>query len=237
MATVGWARRLAMDIAAQWAQPGGVLMTTDADGRLAPDWATEHLALLDRGAHLVCGRVVQEGAEEVSAPSCIASSEAIERAYTDLSIELDARIDPRAHDPWPHHGRASGASLAIRARDYRVIGRMPTLPAGEGRAFAAQAERQDLCIRHSDAPTVTVSRRLHGCSHSGADGALADSADSAERRPAQDRFADERLVPAATAARRAAYRGALREAWSSDGDTGHIMRQIGVPTSQIARPR
>ena len=229
MATAGWARRLAVDIAARWALPDAVLMTTDADGRVAADLAEANLALLGQGAHLVCGRIATDSAEAALLPVGVAALYDVERAYTALAIELDALLDHRPHDPWPHHGLASGASLAIRACDYRAIGRMPPLPCSKDRAFAALVERHDLCVRHSDAPLVTVSCRLDGRARGG----MADAI--AARIADPDSLADQRLLPAAITARRATYRRALREAWGAGRDVGHFMSQLGVSAAHAGR--
>ncbi|WP_322895340.1 MULTISPECIES: glycosyltransferase family A protein [unclassified Yoonia] len=222
IATAGWARRMALEIAAGWAHPDAVLMTTDADSRVAPDWAEANLDLLAQGAHLVCGRIAADPVEAARLPKSIAQSDALESTYTALSIELDARLDPRPHNPWPHHGLASGASLAIRAADYRAIGGMPPLPCSEDRAFAALVERHDLCVRHSDAPLVTVSCRLDGRACGGmADAITARIAD-------QNSFADQRLLPAEITARRAMLRKALRAAWETKGDIGRLLCDFDV---------
>lgn len=222
MATAGWARRLALDIAERWASPDAVLMTTDADGRVAPDWADANLASLAQGAHLVCGRIAPDAAEAALLPACMVASGAVEGAYTALSVELDARIDPRPHDPWPHHGLASGASLAIRASDYRAVGRLQPLSCSEDRAFAALVERHDLCVRHSDAPLVTVSCRLQGRARGG----MADAIAARIANP--DSLADQRLLPAATTAHRATFRSALRKAWGAGCDVEQTMGAFGV---------
>lgn len=226
MACAGWARRLALDVAARWAASDAVLMTTDADGRVAPDWAEANLALLEEGAHLVCGRIAPDPAEAALLPDSIAESDAIESTYTTLSIELDALHDPRPHDPWPHHGLASGASLAIRARDYRAVGRMPPLPCSEDRAFKALVERHDLCVRHSNAPLVTVSCRLDGRARGG----MADAISARIADP--DSLADQRLLPAAITARRATVRRALRAAWEGESGIRDILDQLGVSTAE-----
>lgn len=231
MATAGWARRLAMDTATRWALPGAVLMTTDADARVAPDWVDANLAQLDRGAHLVCGRIVPDAAEAAMSPAGIAAPGAIEREYATLSVELDARLDPRPHDPWPHHGLASGASMAVRARDYRAVGRMPPLACSEDRAFAALVERHDLRVRHSDAPVVTVSRRLRGR----APGGMADAI--AARIADPDSPADQRLAPAAVTARRAMFRRALRDAWTVRRGVDRLMDELGVSATHARNAR
>lgn len=231
IANAGWSRRLALDIAVRWARPDAVLMTTDADGRVAPDWADANLAALVDGAHLVCGRIAPDAAEAAQLPSGIGQSDAIERMYTALSIELDARLDPRAHDPWPHHGLASGASLAIRARDYCAVGRLPKVACSEDRAFAALVERHDLCVRHSDAPLVTVSCRLQGRARGG----MADAIAARIANP--DSLADQRLYPARVTAQRATYRNALRAAWTEKTDTSFLVRQLIASPAQISRAR
>ncbi len=229
MATAGWARRLALDVAAEWAGPNTVLMTTDADGRVAPDWAEANLALLAEGAHLVCGRIIPDAAEAAILPKSIAKSDALECSYTKLSIELDAVLDPRPHNPWPHHGLASGASLAITVADYLLVGRMPPLDCSEDRAFAALVERHDLCVRHSDAPLVTVSCRLTGR----AQGGMADAI--AARIADPDSFADQRLLPARITAHRANMRAALRASWLGTCDIGQFMRPLGVSSAHAER--
>lgn len=229
MATAGWARRLALDVAAEWAGRNTVLMTTDADGRVAADWAEANLALLAEGAHLVCGRIIPDAAEAAILPASIARSNALECNYTRLSIELDALLDPRPHNPWPHHGLASGASLAITVADYVSVGRMPPLDCSEDRAFAALVERHDLCVRHSDAPLVTVSCRLTGR----AQGGMADAI--AARIADPDSFADQRLLPAGITAHRANVRAALRAAWLNKCDTGQFMRLLGLSPTHANR--
>jgi len=230
MATAGWARRLALDIADRWTHPDGVLMTTDADGRVAPDWAEANLALLEN-AHLVCGRIAADAEEAALLPASVAASAEIESTYTALSIELDAWLDPRLHNPWPHHGLASGASLAVRARDYRAVGGMPPLPSSEDRAFAALVERHDLRVRHSNAPVVTVSCRLQGRAIGGMAAAIA------ARIADPDSLADRTLLPARLTARRATVRGAMRAAWAARGDIAHVLGGLGLPASLIGRVR
>lgn len=231
IATAGWARRLALDTAANWARPGAALMTTDADGCVAADWAEANLTLLNEGANLVCGRIAPDANDATLMPRSSARSDAIENEYTALSTELDARLDPRAHDPWPHHGLASGASLAMWARDYRAVGRLPPLPCSEDRAFAALVERHDLRVRHSDVPLVTVSCRMQGR----AKGGMADAI--AARIADPDSWADQRLLPAAITARRARFRRALRAAWAGQGGVESLMSELGVPAAQRARAR
>lgn len=223
MATAGWARRMALDLAAHWAPPDGVLMTTDADGRADPEWARANLSALAAGADLVCGRIEGDPLEAARLPAWIHGPDAVEAEYWALSVELDARIDPRPHDPWPHHGQSPGASLVVRAHDYLSLGRLPTPDHGEDRAFAAVIEAADLRVRHSNAASVTVSCRVTGRARGG----MADCI--AARIADRDSPADELLRPAAVTARRAAGRRALRVAWEGRLDAAAVFTRLRVP--------
>lgn len=66
-ACAGIARRIAMDRAADLAGRNGILLTTDADARVAPDWLAANLRALMRGADAVAGRALiePEGARQI----------------------------------------------------------------------------------------------------------------------------------------------------------------------------
>src|SRR5271156_5331602 len=57
----GAARRAAMDLAEAWLLEGGerngVILTTDADSQVAPNWIAENLAAFKAGAEAVLGRI------------------------------------------------------------------------------------------------------------------------------------------------------------------------------------
>ena len=57
-AHAGRARSFGMALAARGAGADGVLLTTDADAVVPPDWVGRNLAALRRGADVVCGRAV-----------------------------------------------------------------------------------------------------------------------------------------------------------------------------------
>jgi glycosyltransferase involved in cell wall biosynthesis len=60
-AHAGNARRAAMDIAEAWLMEGGekdgVILTTDADSQVAPNWIAQNLAAFEAGAEAVLGRI------------------------------------------------------------------------------------------------------------------------------------------------------------------------------------
>ena len=70
-AHAGAARRAAMDIAEAWLAEGGerdgVILTTDADSQVAPNWIAENLAAFEAGAEAVLGRIDLDDEGKLSA--------------------------------------------------------------------------------------------------------------------------------------------------------------------------
>jgi hypothetical protein len=207
-ANAGHARRAAMDRAAALAGAGGIIMTTDADGRVAPDWIRANLAAMAAGADVVCGRAIIDPLEALLIPEALHADDALECEYAALLDEIDALIDPDPADPWPRHSEHSGASIALRRDLYLRAGGVPAVPIGEDRALIAALRRVDAKIRHAWDVSVVVSGRTEGR----AAGGMADT--MRRRMVAQDPLVDERLEPAANCATRAWARAQFRRAWS-----------------------
>ncbi|MGE7413328.1 glycosyltransferase [Methylobacterium tarhaniae] len=206
-AHAGWARREAMEAAAAWLEetaPDGVILTTDADSRVPPDWVARNLAALARGADAVAGRFVLDAAEAARLPDALHARGRLEGAYEALLVALEAAIDPVAHDPWPRHATRSGASLAVCLPAYRAAGGMPALPAGEDRAFVAALARAEARVRHAPDIVVVTSGRLDGRAPGGA-------ADTMRQRcEAPESPCDPRLEPLGRALFRFAWARRLR---------------------------
>ncbi|TGD98325.1 glycosyltransferase family A protein [Methylobacterium nonmethylotrophicum] len=206
-AQAGWARREAMEAAAAWLEegaPDGVILTTDADSRVPPDWIARNLAALSRGVDAVAGTIALDEDEAARLPEALHARGRLEGAYGDLLVALEALIDPVAHDPWPRHATRSGASLAVRLPAYRAAGGMPAVPLGEDRAFAAALLRADARLRHAPDIVVVTSGRLDGRAPGGA-------ADTMRRRcDAPESPCDPRLEPLARALFRFAWGRRLR---------------------------
>jgi hypothetical protein len=160
-ANAGFARRLALDLAALWLERmnrrGGVLLTTDADSRVPPQWLARKLAAIHAGCGAVAGRVTLEPAEEGLLPRALMRRTASESAYERTLLALSARIDPIAHDPWPNHWSASGASYGVTLDAYHTIGGLPCPASGEDRALADALLRYDIPIRHDPEIVVVTS--------------------------------------------------------------------------------
>ena len=210
-ATAGHARQMAMEAAAAVAGPDGVLLTTDADGQVDPDWLAANLAAIADGADAVAGWVELHPIDWGHIPAKLHEDDARECAYDALLDEIHARLDPDAADPLPRHTQNSGASIAVTAAAYARCGGVPAIRSGEDRALIAALRRVDARVRHAPEVHVMVSGRIQGRSEGG-------MADTIRRRLVQpDEFIDDRLEPAAACARRARCRAALRTAYGVPG--------------------
>ncbi len=206
-AHAGNARRGAMDLAEAWLAEGGgwdgVILTTDADSQVAPNWIAENLAAFEAGAEAVLGRIALDGEGEFL-PEALHQRGQLEDAYERLLTELSWLLDPLDYNPWPHHATISGATLGVTRAAYCRAGRLPRVPLGEDKALIAALSRQDARIRYSPTVHVITSGRTDGR----APGGVADTLGIRSREP--EAFCDEALEPFRTAFARAAWRGRLR---------------------------
>ena len=221
-AHAGAARRLAFDIGRQCVGGNGVLMTTDADSRPGHDWVAANLEAVADGAALVCGRIALDVAEAAALPAGFLAAWAVEETYAHASLELTTLLDPDPHNPWPHHGQISGASLAVTARAYDAVGGAPVVPFGEDRALAARIRAFDLPIRYCDAACVDTSCRLDGR----APGGMATTIRA--RLMEDDLDCDDRLEPALTTCLRAQLRARVRRDWGRPGMIDALLHRLGV---------
>jgi len=206
-AHAGGARRAAMDLGEAWlaqsSRPRGVLLTTDADSCVAPNWLVSNLNAFAAGADAVLGRISLDG-EGARLPASLRARGQFESVYEDLLVEIAARLDPQEANPWPHHATISGATLALTRAAYLRVGRLPRVPLGEDKALVAALRRHDARIRFAPDVHVVTSGRTAGR----APGGVADTLRLRSADPSA--LCDEALEPCATAVRRALWRGRLR---------------------------
>jgi cellulose synthase/poly-beta-1,6-N-acetylglucosamine synthase-like glycosyltransferase len=206
-AHAGNARRAAMDLAEAWLAEGGetdgVILTTDADSQVGTSWIAENLAAFEAGADAVLGRIDLDE-EGKLLPEALHQRGELEDAYERLLTELSSLLDPREHNPWPHHATISGASLGITRAAYCRVGRLPRVPLGEDKALIALLSRHDGRIRYCPTAHVITSGRTDGR----APGGVAHTLAMRSREP--DAFCDDALEPFRTAVARASWRGRLR---------------------------
>jgi len=196
-ANAGHARREALALAADIVGPDGILLTTDADGAVSPDWLYQTLSAMRHfRADVVCGRALIDPAEAAAIPNALHIDDEAEVAYGLLLEKLASILDPDETNPWPRHAESSGASIAVIVETWRRAGGIPEVAVGEDRAFIMALRRIDARIRHEPLVTVTVSGRTIGR----AAGGMADT--MARRMIAQDTMLDETLERPEDAARR-----------------------------------
>ena len=183
-AHAGAARRAAMDLAEAWLVEGGekdgVILTTDADSQVAPNWIAENLAAFEAGAEAVLGRIDLDEEGELL-PEALHRRGELEDTYERLLTELSWLLDPLEHNPWPHHATISGASLGITRAAYCRVGRLPRVPLGEDKALIALLSRQDARIRYCPTVHVITSGRTNGRAPGGVADTLAHPKQGARR--------------------------------------------------------
>jgi glycosyltransferase involved in cell wall biosynthesis len=206
-ANAGNARRLAMQRAAKYAGQHGVLLTTDADGIVPPDWVARNLAAMATGVDAVCGAIAVDALEATAIPQALHDDDFLECKLLDLLDQIAFRVDPELHDPRPRHNQASGASLAISSKAFRRVGGIPRVASGEDRALIDVLTHMDARVRHDPDIVVVVSARLEGR----AAGGMADTI--RRRMVAQDEYCDDLVEPAADRFRRFDFRRRCRLAW------------------------
>ena len=208
-ANAGWARKLAMDAAAELVRPqDGVILTTDADTLVNEDWVAQSVRELESGLDAVAGFVMADPMELMELDSGVLDLGRVEWEYQQMAAELQARADPEAHDPWPRHNQNCGASAAIWAHTYRRIGGLPPLPVGEDRALFERVRRIDGKIRHSLDVQVVTSARTDGRASGGV-------AEQLRLRGDPDHPCDDALEVAVSTLRRSLWRNQLRRAWEA----------------------
>jgi glycosyltransferase involved in cell wall biosynthesis len=230
-AHAGWARRRAMDAAAAWLGDAGIILSTDADSRVPPNWVARNRAAIEAGADAVAGRVELDAAEAALLPPSLPARGRLEDIYDALITEAEARIDPDPHDPWPCHRTAIGATLAVTREAYRAVGGMPEIPLGEDGAFIARLIEHGLRVRHATDVCVTISARLTGR----APGGVADTIRSRCEEP--DALCDARMETFPRVVRRYLWRRRFRRLHG----TGRLRRDrawaraLGIPLMEADR--
>lgn len=227
-AHVGRARKLLMDLACARllavGRPAGIIASTDADSRVAPDWLARIRAAMACGADAVAGWVDTSGVERQALDEPLSRHLREDHAHHWLASAAASRLDPAPHDPWPRHRNRSGASLAVSAAAYRACGGLPALPTGEDRGLYRALLRSGARVRHCPRVRVSTSLRWRGRARGG-------MADWLARHRLNSR--PRRVVAVAPWLRHWRLRGRLRACWSARGsvakaDLGHLAQGLGL---------
>lgn len=161
----GRARRAAMALGlAHASAPGGILLTTDADSRPAPDWLQATVAALGV-ADVAAGRIERCGGPADPIQSRL-------EAYYDRLHRYRRTMDPVPWEAGETHHFSGGANLAFRTDAYRAIGGFSAIPSGEDATALDEAARTGLRVRRDRAMLVRTSSRRHGRAPGGLAAAL-----------------------------------------------------------------
>ncbi|MFC4211235.1 glycosyltransferase [Pedobacter lithocola] len=160
-AHIGTARRLLMDAAYRRLTSvtglKGIIVSTDADSEVAPDWIYHILKEIATGADVVGGRILPRDTPKISRKHHLRDV-----TYRFLKSRLESLIDPSDSNPWPRHFQCYGPSLAVTCEMYERAGRLPIIPFLEDEEFRKALNRVDAKIRHSPHVRIYTSGRLDG---------------------------------------------------------------------------
>jgi glucosyl-3-phosphoglycerate synthase len=215
----GGARRAGMDAAAMRlfsaGRPGGLLATTDADTRVAPDWLERQLAHLRNGARVIAGLVELEPEEELGLPPSV-----LRRRQADAALRL---AGVRALDPDAGHHHLAGASLGMRADVYLEVGGLEALAALEDEAFGARLRAHGIPVLRASDVRVRTSARTDGRARRGLSVDIAVSRWAESRRYSADQF----TIPELCAAKHATVSVVIPVKECADTIAGVIERTVG----------
>jgi glucosyl-3-phosphoglycerate synthase len=179
----GPARKLGMDAAAERLRtlgfPRGLIATTDADSKPAPDWIERQLAHLARGADVIAG-AIELATEDAQLPAAV-----LDRRRRDAETRM-AAITAVDADAAHHH--FAGASLGVNAEVYRQVGGIDASRALEDEAFAGALARHRIPILRPADVRVRTAVRTNGRAARGLSVDLAVSTWLASRRYSVDEF-------------------------------------------------
>lgn len=225
---VGLARAAGFSLAASLWRGEPCYLTTDADSVVDTNWLARSQQWLRR-CDAVCGNVSPAPGAMAHLPLSIGSPGALEGRYWQLVMEIDSLLDPDPVNPWPHHGRASGASLAVRSGAYHAIGGFSPVPCDEDTDLVRRLKVAGYRVKYADDVKVDTSCRLDGR----APGGMADAL--ARRCRDLDSVADSVLEPAATHVLRVRARRQCRESLQYGQPLDTLARFLDVDPALLSR--
>lgn len=153
----GGARATGMDLAAGRLEAtgrlNGLIATTDADSRVAPDWLARQLEATAAGAAAIGGLILLDPAES----QALATETIAKRSW-----EHEARLSALSADGPTQHPFFGGASIGITADAYRRVGGMKPVEALEDEALARALRAEDIVIHRLNSVRVITSARIEG---------------------------------------------------------------------------
>ena len=219
-ANVGYVRRVLMDEAyvrlRRNDRGSGIIMSTDGDTVVAPDWIAANLAEFERGADAVGGRILFAETQLEKMNAAVRALHLIDDCYHLLVAEVEALIDDLPFDSGPRHHQHFNASFAITTDAYVRSGGVPHVEFLEDCALYEALKRADMRVRHSPDAIVYTSSRQFGRSKVG----LAFQINQWQKLGAQGK---EFLVESACSiADRFRWKRELRKLWNAVWKDGQL---------------
>jgi glucosyl-3-phosphoglycerate synthase len=160
---VGAARRRGMEAACArllgLGRPDGLIASTDADSRVAPDWLRSQLAALAAGARAIGGRVELAADEAAGLPAGALERRRLQAGARHLRVTDEARPD---RGDRAEHWQFSGASIGLTAEAYRRVGGLAPRAGLEDEALERALVDAGVPIQRLLAVRVTTSARRRG---------------------------------------------------------------------------
>ncbi|MCU7616295.1 glycosyltransferase family 2 protein [Chryseobacterium sp. PBS4-4] len=163
-ANIGYVRRNLMECAYSrlCKNGGGIILTTDGDTMVAPDWISQTQQEIYNGAEVVGGRILLSEDELAGLDEFTLLHHLKDEKYQLLIAELEGKIINSEYDPVPRHHQHFNGSFAITTECYAKSGGVPVVNHLEDCAFFEKLEGIDAKIRHSHQVTVYTSARCIG---------------------------------------------------------------------------
>lgn len=195
---VGRARRRGMDIACErllsLGRGTGLIVSSDADSVVAPNWLSAQLTLAAAGARAIGGQIELDPIEALElSPEAV--SERRRRSSERLTAVRVREVSGDDEGRTEHH-QFSGASLALTADAYRECGGLPVRAALEDEALELELQSLGIPIHRSRNVQVQTSARRDGRAPRGLARDLARSDWRARRSYRSGQFPLERILEA-----------------------------------------
>jgi glycosyltransferase involved in cell wall biosynthesis len=167
----------------------GLLASSDADSRVAPDWIARQLEAIAAGAEAIGGEVLLDPAEAAALPDGV-----LARREADLLIRTR---EAAARGP-AEHAHFSGASLGVTPRAYRRAGGMAWMAALEDQELEDRLAAAGVAIHRLRPVSVVTAARTEGRAERGLARDLELARWLEERRYGGTSFSLDRLLAAKT---------------------------------------
>lgn len=163
-ANIGYVRKVLMEAAYHrlMRNGGGIIMTTDGDTVVAPDWIAQTQKEIEAGADAVGGRILLCQKEVQLVDQWTLHLHTKDETYHLLIAELESLILKTPHDTSPRHHQHFNGSFAVTTDCYGRSGGIPDVAYLEDCAFFERLEHIDAKVRHSNKVRVHTSARTIG---------------------------------------------------------------------------